>query len=89
MSAASWARAVRPFSRFEAHALQAACRRGFMGGQLPSADKWFLRPVSQGHAMDPDVRTAARLDSVLSVVLRDQGATSLAEALGLAACYRV
>eukprot|EP00969_Alexandrium_andersonii_P050412 2213357-Alexandrium_andersonii.AAC.1 len=63
LSAATWARVVRPFSRLEARALQAACRRGVLGNKLPSADKWLLRLVGQGHYMDPDVRAALWLDS--------------------------
>eukprot|EP00969_Alexandrium_andersonii_P312648 13813589-Alexandrium_andersonii.AAC.1 len=69
LSAATWARAARPFSRLEARTLQAACRGGVLGNKLPSADRWLIRLVGQGHYLDPDVRAALRLDSVLAVLL--------------------
>eukprot|EP00969_Alexandrium_andersonii_P251558 11117739-Alexandrium_andersonii.AAC.1 len=42
LSAATWARIVRPFSRWGARALQASCRRGVQSSQLPSAGRWLL-----------------------------------------------
>eukprot|EP00969_Alexandrium_andersonii_P263819 11660746-Alexandrium_andersonii.AAC.1 len=38
--------------------------------------------------MDPDVRLALHLDSILDVLLRAEGAEWLAHAFGLAADYR-
>eukprot|EP00969_Alexandrium_andersonii_P075565 3331920-Alexandrium_andersonii.AAC.1 len=38
LSAATWARFARPFTRLEARSLQASCRRGAQCSQLPSAD---------------------------------------------------
>eukprot|EP00969_Alexandrium_andersonii_P192609 8508654-Alexandrium_andersonii.AAC.1 len=85
---ATWARTVRPFTRAQATQLQASCRRGVMGRTLRSADRWLLRLTKLGHYMDPDMRVALRLDSILHVLLLAAGAEWLAHAFGLAADYR-
>eukprot|EP00969_Alexandrium_andersonii_P186035 8219820-Alexandrium_andersonii.AAC.1 len=52
------------------------------------ADKWLIRLTRLDHYMDPDLRVALRLDSILAVLLREGGVDQLAHYFGLAANYR-